>query len=153
MSGVVDQFYEAIRSGDTPTLDAIIGEDFCLICPTQNHVLSGVYEGKRRFFDEVMPHVFGCVSPEEITFCQAHEVFIDTGAVVVAMAQNGGLARSGERYDQIYLHVFKVRAGKIVALIECFDTALANRALWGDCDPLMADTPASLSNLDRFHSA
>ena len=50
MSHIVDQFYEAIRTGDTALLDSVIAEDFCLICPTQDHVLSGIYEGKQRFF-------------------------------------------------------------------------------------------------------
>ena len=69
MSHIVDQFYEAIRTGDTALLDSVIAEAFCLICPTQDHVLSGIYEGKQRFFEEVTPRVFGCVNPEEITFC------------------------------------------------------------------------------------
>ena len=59
MSHIVDQFYEAVRIGDVTALDALIAEHFCLICPTQNHVLSGVYQGKQRFFEEVLPHVFG----------------------------------------------------------------------------------------------
>ena len=153
MRTVVDQFYEAIRTGDTPALDAVIAEDFCLICPTQNHVLSGIYEGKRRFFEEVTPHVFGCVNPEDITFCQAHEVVVDAGEVVVAMAQNHGIARTGERYDQTYLHIFKIRGGQIQALIEGFDTALANHALWGGADSLAPDAPAGLANLERFRCA
>ena len=43
MSHIVDQFYEAIRTGDTPSLQSLIADEFCLICPTQDHVLSGVY--------------------------------------------------------------------------------------------------------------
>ena len=49
MSRIVDQFYEAIRTGDTSSLQSLIADEFCLICPTQDHVLSGVYEGKQRF--------------------------------------------------------------------------------------------------------
>ena len=86
MSHIVDQFYEAIRTGDTALLDSVIAEDFCLICPTQDHVLSGIYEGKQRFFEEVTPLVFGCVNPEEITFCADHRIVFDGGEVVVAMA-------------------------------------------------------------------
>ncbi|MDG2461404.1 MAG: nuclear transport factor 2 family protein [Luminiphilus sp.] len=153
MSKVVDRFYEAIRTGDTPTLDAVIAEDFCLICPTQNHVLSGIYEGKRRFFEEVTPHVFGCVNPEDITFCGEHRVIVEAGEVVVTMAQNEGLALTGERYDQTYLHIFKIRDGQIHALIEGFDTALANLALWGGREPLVPDAPAALANVDRFQRA
>ena len=64
MSEMVNQFYGAIRSGDVPALDALIDPEFCLICPTQDHVLSGVYRGKHRFFEEVTPHVFGSVAVE-----------------------------------------------------------------------------------------
>ena len=153
MNHIVDHFYEAIRTGDTPSLHSLIAEDFCLICPTQDHVLSGIYEGKQRFFEEVTPVVFGCVDPEEITFCAEHRVVFDGGEVVVAMAQNNGVALTGERYDQTYVHIFKVRDGQIHALIECFDSALANKALWDGCDAVIPDTPAALSNLDRFEEA
>ena len=153
MSHIVDQFYEAIRTGDTALLDSVIAEDFCLICPTQNHVLSGIYEGKQRFFEEVTPLVFGCVNPEEITFCADHQVVFDGSEVVVAMAQNNGVALTGERYDQTYVHIFKVRDGQIRAIIECFDSALANRALWGSSNVLVPDEPSALSNLNRFADA
>ena len=153
MSSVVNAFYEAIRTGDSPVLDSLIADRFCLICPTRDHVLSGVYEGKQRFFEDVPPHVFGCANPDEITFCDEHQVVVDAGEIVVAMAQNNGLARTGERYDQLYLHIFKIRDGQIQALIECFDTALANRALWGNSGYLESDSPAALSNLERFKNA
>ena len=153
MSHIVDQFYEAIRTGDTVLLNRVIAEDFCLICPTQDHVLSGIYEGKQRFFEEVTPLVFGCVNPEEITFCADHQVVFDGGEVVVAMAQNNGVALTGERYDQTYVHIFKVRDGQIRAIIECFDSPLANRALWGSSNVLVPDEPSALSNLHRFADA
>ena len=153
MSRVVDAFYEAIRTGDSPVLDSLIADRFCLICPTRDHVLSGVYEGKQRFFEEVTPHVFGCANPDEITFCAEHQVIVDAGEIVVAMAQNNGLAHSGERYDQLYVHIFKIRDGQIRALIECFDTALANGALWGNSSHLEPDSSAALSNLAFFKDA
>ena len=153
MSHIIDQFYEAIRTGDTPSLHSLIAEDFWLICPTQDHVLSGIYEGKQRFFEDVTPVVFGRVNPEEITFCADHRVVFDGGEVVVAMAQNNGQALTGERYDQTYVHIFKVRDGQVLALIECFDSALANKALWDGCDAVIPDTPAAISNLARFQEA
>ena len=153
MSHIVDQFYKAIRTGDTALLDSVIADDFCLICPTQDHVLSGIYEGKQRFFEDVTPAVFGRVNPEEITFCAEHQVVFDGGELVVAMAQNNGIALTGERYDQTYVHIFKARDGQIRALIECFDSALANKTLWDGCDAVIPDTPAALSNLARFQKA
>ena len=153
MRQVVDQFYDAVRTGNVRALEALIAEDFCLICPSQNNVLSGVYQGKNRFFEDVLPHVFGCVNPEEISFCAEHQIVADAGEVVVAVAQNDGVALTGNRYDQIYLHIFKIREGHIVALIEGFDTALANHALWGASDPLIPDEAARLSNLGHFMGA
>ena len=153
MRQVVDQFYDAVRTGNVRALEALIAEDFCLICPGQNNVLSGVYQGKNRFFEDVLPHVFGCVNPEEIRFCAEHQIVADAGEVVVAVAQNDGVALTGNRYDQIYLHIFKIREGQIVALIEGFDTALANHALWGASDPLIPDEAARLSNLGHFMGA
>ena len=153
MKQVVDQFYDAVRTGNVRALEALIAEDFCLICPAQNNVLSGVYQGKNRFFEDVLPHVFGCVNPEEISFCAEHQIVADAGEVVVAVAQNDGVALTGKRYDQIYLHIFKIREGQIVALIEGFDTALANHALWGASDPLIPDEAARLSNLGHFMGA
>lgn len=153
MRQVVDQFYDAVRTGNVRALEALIAEDFCLICPSQNNVLSGVYQGKNRFFADVLPHVFGCVNPEEISFCAEHQIVADAGEVVVAVAQNDGVALTGNRYDQIYLHIFKIREGQIVALIEGFDTALANHALWGASDPLIPDEAARLSNLGHFMGA
>ena len=153
MRQVVDQFYDAVRTGNVRALEALIDEDFCLICPGQNNVLSGVYQGKNRFFEDVLPHVFGCVNPEDISFCAEHQIVADAGEVVVAVAQNDGVALTGNRYDQIYLHIFKIREGQIVALIEGFDTALANHALWGASDPLIPDEAARLSNLGHFMGA
>ena len=153
MRQIVDQFYDAVRTGNVPALEALIAADFSLICPAQNNVLSGVYRGKNRFFEDVLPHVFGCVNPEEISFCAEHQIVAEAGEVVLAVAQNDGVALSGNRYDQIYLHIFKIREGQIVALIEGFDTALANHALWGASDPLIPDEAARLSNLGHFMGA
>jgi len=153
MRQTVDQFYDAVRTGNVPALEALIAADFCLICPAQSNVLSGVYRGKNRFFEDVLPQVFGCVNPEEISFCAQHQIVAEAGEVVVAVAQNDGVALTGNRYDQIYLHVFKIREGQIVVLIEGFDTALANHALWGGCEPLIPDEGAALSNMAHFTGA
>ena len=153
MKEIVDQFYDAVRTGNVPALEALIDEDFSLICPAQNNVLSGVYRGKNRFFEGVLPHVFGCVNPAEISFCAEHQIVAEAGEMVVAVAQNNGVALTGNRYDQIYLHIFKIREGQIVALIEGFDTALANHALWGECEPLIPDDAAKLSNMNYFTGA
>ncbi len=148
MEAIVHQFYEAVRTGNNDQLDKIIHEDFALVCPTREHVLSGVYQGKSRFFDSVLPHVFGCVDSPDIEFCQTFRILCSSGNVVVALALNDGIARQGEAaYNQVYVHVFRIVAGQVMALIELFDTALANRTLWGNVENLDADEPFSLAAL------
>lgn len=148
MKQIVDSFYSAIKSGDNERLWALIHDDFTLVCPTHDHILSGVYQGKSRFFEEVLPCVFGCVDPEEIVFCNEHRILCADEATVVALAINKGKARSGEHYDQAYLHIFKCIDGQVLTLIEGFDTALANRALWGDTSALLADQNFTMASLD-----
>lgn len=148
MENIIDGFYTAIKTGDSDALARIIHDEFALICPTRQHVLSGIYDGKSRFFDDVLPHVFGCVDSSDIVFCQQHHVLSASDDVVVAMARNEGCAREGhDPYNQVYIHVFKILDGKIKALVEVFDTALANRALWGDSDELQADHDFSMDEL------
>ena len=50
-------------------------------------------------------------------FCASHQIVADAGDVVMAMAQNRAWPL-GNQYDQMYLHVFKIRDGQIQALIE-----------------------------------
>jgi len=148
VENLIAQFYEAIKLGKNDHLEQIIHEDFTLICPTQDHVLSGVYRGKERFFGTVLPHVFGCVESSDIVFCKEHRVLCASGSVVVAIATNDGFARRGDApYNQVYLHIFNIQDGQIHSLIEAFDTALANRALWGDSDDLQADHDFSMDEL------
>jgi ketosteroid isomerase-like protein len=150
MKQIVDSFYNAIKSGDNEMLWSLIHDDFTLLCPTRNHILSGMYQGKSRFFEEVLPQVFGCVDPEQIVFCNDYRILCEGEATVVALAVNKGRARSGESYDQAYLHVFKCIEGQVLTLIEGFDTALANRALWGGSEALPADEDFSIACLDAL---
>ena len=150
MKSVVDSFYSAINTGNNDLLGSLVHENFTLVCPTRDHVLSGVYQTKARFFDDVLPCVFGCIDPEAIRFCAEHRILCASEDTVVALAMNKGEALTGKRYDQIYLHVFKCLDGQILTLIESFDTALANQALWGETEALAADQNFTMASLDAL---
>jgi len=150
MKQIIDNFYTAIKSGNNEQLWSLVHDDFTLVCPTRDHTLSGVYKGKSRFFEEVLPCVFGCVDPDKIVFCHEHRILCANDDTVVALAMNEGRARSGELYNQAYLHVFKCLGGQVLTLIEGFDTALANRALWGDTAALPSDQEFTLATLDAL---
>ncbi len=144
---IVAAFYEAVKEGDAVALEAVLGEKFELIVPAADGVLAGRYVGKDNFLSYIIPGVFSCVDPQEITFCSSHEIICAEGDRVVAIANNLGKAKTGRDYNQTYAHIFTIDDGKIQKLIEFFDTALANNALWGDSVPLKADQPFHMNQI------
>ena len=138
-SELVDAYYQAVTTADANALADLVHAEFVFICPNQDHVFSGVYVGKEQFFDQVFPQVFRCIEPGALTFCARHEIVSASGNTVVAMAQNDGMTRMGERYDQLYVHIFELQDHQVIRLTEVYDTALANRALWGDTNKLEPD--------------
>ena len=67
---VTEDFYNGIAAGDIEVVEALIDDDFELIVPMSSGVLSGIYKGKKRFLEGVIPLVFSCVDPEQMIFCK-----------------------------------------------------------------------------------
>ena len=143
---IAEKFYISITNGETQVIEDLLSDDFELIVPMENGVLSGHYKGKKRFMEDVLPLVFSCVNPEEIVFCKDFKIINSFNDTVIAMTQNNGIALSGKPYNQIYLHIMTIEEGKIIRLIETFDSALANDSLWGDSKKLIPDELFSLKN-------
>lgn len=144
---IVSAFYQAVKEGDAVGLQAVLADEFELIVPTADGVLAGRYVGKDNFLGHIIPGVFNCVDPQEITFCDSYEIICAEANRVVSIAHNRGRAKTGRDYNQTYAHIFTIGRGKIQKLIEFFDTALANSALWGDSAPLKADQPFHMNQI------
>ena len=97
---VTEDFYNGIAAGDIEAVEALIDNDFELIVPMSSGVLSGIYKGKKRFLEDVIPLVFSCVDPEQMIFCRNFKIISIFDNMVIAMAQNDGLALSGKPYNQ-----------------------------------------------------
>tara|TARA_Y100001936_G_scaffold155740_1_gene151940 strand:+ start:133 stop:588 length:456 start_codon:yes stop_codon:yes gene_type:complete len=143
---IAEKFYTSITNGEIEVIEDLISDDFELIVPMENGILSGYYKGKKRFMEDVLPLVFSCVNPEEIVFCKNFKIINSFNNTIISMAQNDGIALSGKPYNQIYLHIMTIEKGKITRLIESFDSALANDSLWGDSKKLIPDELFSLKN-------
>ena len=143
---IAEKFYIGITNGETQVVEDLLSEDFELIVPMENGILSGHYKGKKRFMEDVLPLVFSCVNPEEIVFCKNFKIINSFNNIIISMAQNDGIALSGKPYNQIYLHIMIIDDGKIIRLIETFDSALANDSLWGNSKKLIPDELFSLKN-------
>ena len=143
---IAEKFYTSITNGEIQVIENLLSDDFELIVPMENGILSGHYKGKKRFMEDVLPLVFSCVNPEEIVFCKDFRIINSFNNTIISMAQNDGVALSGKSYNQIYLHIITIKEGKISRLIETFDSALANNSLWGDSKKLIPDELFSLKN-------
>ena len=143
---IAEKFYTSITNGEIQVIENLLSDDFELIVPMENGILSGHYKGKKRFMEDVLPLVFSCVNPEEIVFCKDFRIINSFNDTIISMAQNDGVALSGKSYNQIYLHIITIKEGKISRLIETFDSALANNSLWGDSKKLIPDELFSLKN-------
>ena len=146
ISNVAKIFYTSISNGNIEIIENLLSDDFELIVPMENGILSGHYKGKKRFMEEVLPLVFSCVNPEEIVFCKDFKIINSFNDTIISMAQNDGITLNGKPYNQIYLHIMTIEEGKIIRLIEAFDSSLANNSLWGDSKQLIPDSEFSLKN-------
>jgi len=144
---IAEKFYTSISNGEIEVIENLLSSEFELIIPMENGVLSGHYKGKKRFMEDVLPLVFSCVNPEEIVFCKDFKIINSFNDTIISMAQNDGISLNGKSYNQIYLHIMTIEEGKIIRLIEAFDSSLANNSLWGDSKQLIPDEDFSLKNI------
>jgi len=146
ISNVAKIFYTSISNGNIEIIENLLSDDFELIVPMEEGVLSGQYKGKNRFLEDILPLVFSCVDSKEIVFCKNFKIINSFNNTIISMAQNDGIALNGKPYNQIYLHIMTIEEGKIIRLIEAFDSSLANNSLWGDSKKLIPDEDFSLKN-------
>ena len=65
---IAEKFYTSITNGEIEVIEDLISDDFELIVPMENGILSGYYKGKKRFMEDVLPLVFSCVNPEAVSY-------------------------------------------------------------------------------------
>lgn len=102
-----------------------------LICNLLGTTLvSGKFEGRDDFYAHTFKYVLGeFPETDEIYHKGSHLVCSDENCAVLLL--HGGLAtRSGKRYDQNYLQIFRVEEGLIVELHELLDTAMVETAIF-----------------------
>ena len=58
---ITEKFYTSISNGEIEVIDSLLSNEFELIVPMENGVLSGHYKGKKRFMEDVLPLVFSCL--------------------------------------------------------------------------------------------
>ena len=74
ISNVAKIFYTSISNGNIEIIENLLSDDFELIVPMEEGVLSGQYKGKNRFLEDILPLVFSCVDSKEIVFCKNFKI-------------------------------------------------------------------------------
>ncbi len=144
---IVEKFYHAIATGQGDVIAALLDDAVELIVPGDDGVLHGHYRGKECFLTQIFPTVFSGVDPTQITFCKNIKIVNADGENVTALAQNDGIALTGKAYNQLYGHIFQLRKGKIIRLIEFYDGLLAQAALWQNTPHVQADAAFHIENI------
>ena len=94
---------------------------------------SGRLEGKAMVTDDLIAEkVHGALVPEAIAFARRWKVMCADDERIVAIMEGGGPTKAGDHYDQTYCEIFRFQDGKIIEMHAFFDTALAERALFGN---------------------
>lgn len=138
---VAQSWYDTLAAGDIEAWQALHAPD-CHYNISGHTIISGRVD-MVQLMSEILPAVFGNLDLDNFRFCTRQRLLAAEGDIVIGMMEADGPANNGVRYDQRYVHIFRVRDGKLVEVTEFFDTELAQRALF-------ADVPeASVPNINR----
>lgn len=127
---VISAAFEALAQGDPRAFVDAFADDSTWTFPG-SWSWSGSWSPKTRIVQELLQPLMAQFA-DRYTAC-ADSVFAD-GDHVVVQARGGATTHSGERYDQTYCYVFRMRDGLIEDVVEHCDTALVERVL----QPLVA---------------
>jgi uncharacterized protein len=121
----VRQGYEKFGSGDIAGLLSLFADDIQWTVPA---IENAAFAGSRKGRDSVAEFFGQLNEAEEITRFEPNE-FIAQGDTVVVLGKSSATVRgTGRKYDTDWVHVFKLRDGKVASFAEFFDNAAATRA-------------------------
>lgn len=127
---VAQRWYDTLAAGEIEQWQALHAPD-CHYNISGHSIISGRVD-MAQLMSEILPVVFGNLDLDNFRFCTRQRLLAAEGDTVIGMMEADGAAKNGVRYDQRYVHIFRVQGGKLVEVTEFFDTELAQRALFSD---------------------
>ena len=129
---LVTRYFTAMSAGDWAAVEAMYADDI-VIHMAGTTPASGRLEGKTAVTEDLIARqVHATLDVERMQFARRWKIMCADDERVVAIMEGGGPTRSGDRYDQVYCEIFRFRDGRLVEMHAFFDTALAERALFGN---------------------
>jgi uncharacterized protein len=125
-------YFQAMHDNDWATVEAMYHDDI-VIHMAGTTPASGRLTGKRAVLEDVVAsQVHAALIPERMQFARRWQVMCADDERVVAIMEGGGPTIDGDTYDQTYCEIFRFEGGRIIEMHAFFDTALAERALFGN---------------------
>ena len=119
---VIQTFFDAANCGDMDSCFNQLADDvtWTNIGSTQ---FSGTYAGKDVLLEKLLGPLFGRL---KAGLFSTVDNIIAEGEFVVVQSRGSAETKDGRPYNNTYCHVFSIRNGKIVEVMEYFDTELTS---------------------------
>ncbi len=122
---IIEGVFAALADGDRRPFADAMADDCCWTIAGQGP-WARTWKGKDCVRRQLMAPLFAQFADEYRT--RAQRVIAD-GEIVVVECRGSVATKSGARYDNQYCHVIELEDGKMIAVTEYMDTALAEAVL------------------------
>ena len=127
---VIEDYYRAMGQGDFDHVVSLHAPD--LVCwMSGRSLVSGRFQGRTELYAHMGEHVLGPLVTGTEPYVKDSRIALVDGDFVVGLLRGGLPTKSGDRYDQFYLQLFRLQDGLIVEIVEIFDTVMVETALMG----------------------
>lgn len=142
---LLDRYFRAMAAGDWRTVEDMY-HDNIVIHMAGSTPASGKIEGKAAVTTGLIAQqVHAALDPRKMQFAKRWKIMCADDERVVAIMEGGGPTLTGDNYEQTYCEIFRFEDDKVIEMHAFFDTALAERALFGN--PLTKEREAPAERL------
>lgn len=129
---LVTRYFAAMSAGDWPTVEDMY-HDNVVIHMAGSTPASGRLMGKATVTTGLIARqVHAALDPKRMHFAKRWKVMCADDERVVVIMEGGGPTLTGDNYDQTYCEIFRFEDDKVIEMHAFFDTALTERALFGN---------------------
>ena len=126
---IIQEFYKSLENSDFDSLNNLWHDDVTLTLIGSTAV-SGTFSGKDAAIDLIEKGVLANLEFESVSFADRWNIVAAENDVVVGTMTLKGKSIHRKDYNQIYCQIFTLKDQKIHKLLEFFDTALVEFALF-----------------------
>ena len=129
---LLETYFTAMSAGQWDVVEDMYHDDI-VIHLAGTTPASGRLEGKAAVTgDLIAQQVHAALDPATMHFARRWKIMCADDERVVAIMEGGGPTIHGDVYDQVYCEIFRFQDGRIIEMHAFLDTALVERALFGN---------------------